>query len=176
MTLDRNRRSVCNDPASSILFDGHVPTLTGLDGDTWASQLMIIHRPQYGQYSFTINFDFSSTPGSTEIGKVEVTLFNCLQWGIGVNYFRIYTRTYTYVYPTVSSCDSLMKFCVEVDTARYGHIRQIYFHRYINNYIHRVYVAEIAFYNYSTSPCPFMTIIPGAPPSGKLEFYHPQIN
>ena len=24
----------CNDPASSVLFDGHIPTLTGLDGDT----------------------------------------------------------------------------------------------------------------------------------------------
>ena len=29
----------CNDP---VLFDGHIPTLTGLDGDTWASQLLTI--------------------------------------------------------------------------------------------------------------------------------------
>ena len=35
---------VCNDPASSVLFDGHIPTLTGLDGDTWASQLLTIQE------------------------------------------------------------------------------------------------------------------------------------
>ena len=35
----------CNDPASSVLFDGHIPTLTGLDGDMWASQLLTIQEP-----------------------------------------------------------------------------------------------------------------------------------
>ena len=32
----------CTDSASRVLFDGHIPTLTGLDSEAWASQLRIL--------------------------------------------------------------------------------------------------------------------------------------
>ena len=68
----------CNDPTSSVLFDGHIPTLTGLDGDTWASQLLTL-RPFDGNSEITFEFT-----GSPNIERVEVVMFNCPQWGIGV--------------------------------------------------------------------------------------------
>jgi hypothetical protein len=33
----------CNTPTTSVLFDGNIPTLTGLDGDMWASQLLTLN-------------------------------------------------------------------------------------------------------------------------------------
>ncbi len=159
VTLNRNQRSVCNTPASSVLFDGVIPTLTGLDGDTWASQLMILHQPQYGLSSFDIYPDFSATPGGREVGRVEVTIFNCPQWGTAVQYFTVYFGSNVTVWPTVFSCDSLLKLCISIDTTS-GPVNRLYFDRYSSN--HRVHIAEIAFYN-DSEPCPFSTLIPGIP-------------
>ena len=30
----------CHSPSTSVLFDGNIPTLTGLDGNMWATQLL----------------------------------------------------------------------------------------------------------------------------------------
>ena len=67
----------CNDPASSVLFDGHIPTLTGLDGDMWASQLLTIQES-----NVLILFDFTDTPNYTGVEAVEVVAFSCLEWEI----------------------------------------------------------------------------------------------
>ena len=41
--------SKCEASTSSVLFDGNIPTLTGLDGDMWASQLLTLQiRNQSG--------------------------------------------------------------------------------------------------------------------------------
>ena len=77
-----NMKANCNSPTSSVLFDGNIPTLTGLDGDTWASQLMILHQPEFGHYFNYSSFDFSNTLDYRRI-RIEVTVFNCPQWGLG---------------------------------------------------------------------------------------------
>ena len=69
----------CTDPTSSVLFDGHIPTLTGLDGDMWASQLLTM-SPLASTTEIT--FDFT---GTVRVDRVEVVMFNCPQWGIGVH-------------------------------------------------------------------------------------------
>ena len=69
----------CNDPTFSVLFDGHIPTLTGLDGDTWASQLLTIQEP-----SVLILFDFTDTPNYTGVEAVEVVEFTCPEWGMTI--------------------------------------------------------------------------------------------
>ena len=71
--------TTCVQPTSSVLFDGRVPTLTGLDGDMWASQLLTI---QTGDASTDITFDFTDTHGYDRVERVEVVIFNCPQWGI----------------------------------------------------------------------------------------------
>ncbi len=47
----------CNEPTTSVLQDGIIPTLTGLDGDMWASQLLTISSTS------NIIFDFQATQG-----------------------------------------------------------------------------------------------------------------
>ena len=47
---------VCNAPRSSVLFDG-IPTLTGLEGDMWASQLLTLNM---STSSASITFDFTN--------------------------------------------------------------------------------------------------------------------
>ena len=159
VTLNPNGTSTCRTPTSSVLMDGNIPTLTGLDGDTWASQLMILHQPEFGSSSHSIYFDFSGTPGVRGVGRVEVTIFNCPQWGTAVRSIAVSYRRYRHFYPTFFSCNSLLKLCYSFD-ANSGPVRYMYFSRYsIRHYVH---IAEIAFYN-SSSPCPFSTIIPGAP-------------
>ena len=71
-------QTTCQQPNSSVLFDGCVPTLTGLDGDMWASQLLTINTMDP---NITIIFDFTDTPGYDRVERVEVVMLNCPQWG-----------------------------------------------------------------------------------------------
>ena len=71
-------RQNCLTPTSSVLFDENVPTLTGLDGDMWASRLLTINTTAN---TAEITFDFTATPDYTGVGKVEVVMFNCPEWG-----------------------------------------------------------------------------------------------
>ncbi len=41
--LASSARPRCREPTTSVLQDGIIPTLTGLDGDLWASQLLTIN-------------------------------------------------------------------------------------------------------------------------------------
>ena len=75
--------TVCWQPASSVLFDGRIPTLTGLSGDMWASQLFTAADIDGGR-SIPITFDFGDTPGYAGVWAVEVTIFNCPDWGLAV--------------------------------------------------------------------------------------------
>ena len=59
--------TVCRQPASSVLFDGRTPTLTGLSGNIWASQLFTAAAVDGGR-SILITFDFDGTPGYTGVG------------------------------------------------------------------------------------------------------------
>ena len=74
---DSNSR--CNAPTSSVLFDGNIPTLTGLDGNMWASQLLALQL--HNQSRIEITSDFRGRPG---VVKVELVIFNCPEWGIAI--------------------------------------------------------------------------------------------
>ena len=101
----------CTDPASSVLFDGHIPMLTGLDGDMWASQLLTL-RPTAATTEIT--FNFHNTPDTTV--SVEVVMVNCPQWGIGVDYIAICVNMANIrrIYTEITSCDYLVRTCVTV--------------------------------------------------------------
>ena len=73
-------RKACESPASSVLFDGIIPTLSGLDGDMWASQLLTLNSlTRFSELSFTF-------PSTTQVQAVEVVHFNCPFWGISVQF------------------------------------------------------------------------------------------
>ena len=110
-----NTRRICPVPTKSVLFDGNVPTLTGLDGDMWASQLLTITAN-----TAEITFDFIDTPDYTGVGRVEVVMFNCPEWGISVRTVSLFSATstsgsrtfVTSISPTTTSCDSLVRVCI----------------------------------------------------------------
>ena len=107
--ISSNTRQNCLTPTSSVLFDGSVPTLTGLDGDMWASQLLTINT------TAEITFDFTDTPGYTGVERVEVVMFNCPEWEISVKTIHLYSATstskkrnfVTTISPTTTSCESV---------------------------------------------------------------------
>ena len=99
MSSLNDRSSACLTPTSSVLFDGVIPTLTALDENMWASQLMILYDPEFGSNNnlgIYIRTDFGDEPVS--IGRIEVTIFNCPQWGTAVEYID-----FVYVYFTTSN-------------------------------------------------------------------------
>ncbi len=168
--------STCITPTSSVLMDGKIPTLTALDGDTWASQLFILHRPDFGRSSWYIYFDFSATPGYSGIRRVEVTLFNCPEWetipySIDVQHYTTSYRNIRRAYPTIISCNSLVTICIPFEHTTSTRLR-LYFNTNSGDYVH---IAEIAFYN-SSSPCPPFTIISGnwtsPPPDIQSKLFH----
>ena len=87
-----NTRQTCIASTSSVLFDGNVPTLTGLDGDMWASQLLTINTTAN---TAEITFDFTTTPDYTGVGRVEVVMFNCPEWEISVRIIELFSATST---------------------------------------------------------------------------------
>ena len=101
--LNFDGTSTCLTPTSSVLFDGVIPTLTALDENMRASQLMILSLSEYG-YSYSLELDFALPSYNM---RVEITIFNCPQWGAGercinllslIPYLRVITIQYTQLF------------------------------------------------------------------------------
>ena len=93
--------STCTDSTSSVLFDGVIPTLTGLDGDMWASQLLSLQRTTSTRA--TVLFDFTDTQGYVGLsasGRLEVVMFNCPEKGISASTNRVSTSSSPSAIPT----------------------------------------------------------------------------
>jgi len=111
-----NSTSTCENPASSVLFDEKIPTLTGLDGDMWASQLLTA-RPASG--TTEISFDFSNHPNFI-VRRVEVVIFNCPQINQMTAVQRIelheglssFSSLISATNPNTTSSDSLVRVCL----------------------------------------------------------------
>ncbi len=110
--------TTCNEPITSVLQDGIIPTLTGLDGDLWASQLLTINSTD--NPTTDITFDFESPTNNTGVERVEVVMFNCSEWGISVDSITLYGstvvtsigNTLAVISPAITSCDSLVRVCI----------------------------------------------------------------
>ena len=141
--------ATCTDPTSSLLFDGVIPTLTGLDGDMWASQLLTLQRPVS-----SINFDIT-----TPIPRVEVIMFNCPEWRISVQSISLRDNDGIVIgssgdLNSITSCDSLVRLCVPA-TAINPLVVTVQFDLGTDsNWVH---LAEVTFYDDSTT-CPPDTI------------------
>ncbi len=106
--------TICNEPTTSVLQVGITPTLTGLDGDMWASQLLTINTTDL---TTNITFAFQATSG---VKRVEVVMFNCPEWGISVDSISLHGSTtiasignvLATISPTITSCDSLVRVCI----------------------------------------------------------------
>ena len=145
--------STCTDPTSSVLFDGVIPTLTGLDGDMWASQLLTLPRPMP-----SINIDIT-----TPLSRVELTMFNCPEWRISVQSISLRDNDGIVIgssggLNSITSCDSLVRLCVPA-TAINPLVVTVQFDLGTDsNWVH---LAEVTIYDDSTT-CPPNTTITAA--------------
>ena len=157
--------SRCDAPTSSVLFDGDIPTLTGLDGDMWASQLLALQVNN----RFVIISDFSGTSNYMGVDRVELVMFNCPEWGIAVYEDIGIGRASSISGPrsqtgkgrlTITSCDSLVRVCTSGLAITEPVIYLQFFPVTGSN---RTYIAEVAFYG-DGSDCPADHIIIAPPP------------
>ena len=154
---------MCEAPTSSVLFDS---TLTGLDGDMCASQLLTlqIHNPA-GQFLVS---DFNGTSNYVRVGRVELVMFNCPELGIEVKQIGIWRATSISgarvlagsFLPAITSCDSLVRVCTSpLDITTPVIILQFIPAPGSN----MIYLAEVEFYG-ENSACSPDTIITTPPP------------
>ena len=157
----------CLTPTSSVLLDGNVPTITRLDGDMWASQLLTINTTAN---TAEITFDFTTTPDYTGVERVEVVMFNCPEWGISVRLIQLFSASsisgsrsfVTSIPPTTTSCDSLVRVCLSHTVSSNRPVLTLVFTPIsTSNWVH---LAEVAFYA-SGSTCPQDTTISPPPPT-----------
>ena len=163
--------TTCLQPNSSVLFDGCVPTLTGLDCNMWASQLLTLQstRSLTTMRSLTnVIFNFTDTPGYDRVERVEVVMFNCPQWGIGTTtielngatargqVFDIFSLTSV---SSLTSCESLVRVCLSANVSR-PVIRLQFTLDQDSDWLH---LAEVNFYARG-STCPPNIIFTPPPP------------
>ena len=139
--------NTCLDPTSSVLFDGIIPTLTGLNGNTWACQLLTMRTCT----SFAVlSFDFTGTPNFVGLRRVEMVLFNCPQWDITFSSIQVVAggSFIGAINPTVTSCDSLVRVCMPLNTNSVQTELTLNFITVDSS--HWVHTAEVTFYGAGT--------------------------
>ena len=143
----------CHDPTSCVLFDGHIPALTGLGGDVWASQLLTLRTTS----STEITFDFLANLGFSIVERVEVVMFNCPQWGIGAQTIQVLEQGTTIVTKpvTITSCSSLVRVCLQARTTI--PVLRIRFTLSLDTTW--VHLAEVTFYS-TRNTCPPAAVVP----------------
>ena len=146
---------VCNAPLTSVLFDG-IPTLTGLDGDMWARQLLTFNTSA-SDASITFNFttatDNNGITTYTGIETIEVVMYNCPMRGIGTNNIDVMAdggNIKTIVLgQNLTSCDYLVRVCEDATLSTSSPNISLNF----NNMYQRLYIAEITFYSNVNRQC-----------------------
>ena len=158
---------ICTLPSTSVLFNDKIPTLTGLDGDMWASQLLTLRRLTSNT---EITFDFITAP-VPDVGRVEVVMFNCPEWGIVVESILLfgaessvhpYSRNvnilaFKNISDDGSSCDSLLRVCLAIPPTTKT---SLFILEFVSGSpaLNWTYLAEITFY-YIGDDCPPDAII-----------------
>ena len=148
--------STCTDPTSSVLFDGVIPALTGLDGDMWASQLLTLQRTN----SSTIEVAFIVTV-MQNLERVELVMFNCPEWGISVQSISLRDNDHIVIgssgdLNSITSCDSLVRLCVPATAINPLVVRVQFDLGTGSNWVH---LAEVKLYDDSSTCPPNTTII-----------------
>ena len=138
----------CTRPTSNVLFDGNIPALVGLDGDTWASELQTIETSRIT----SLNFDFGAAPSG--VTRVEIVMFNCPEWGIGVQTVRLRESSGPVLStgsgivlgsfcPVASSCTSLVRVCMPLPS-NHSYLSLQFIPTFGSSWVH---LAEVTFYN-----------------------------
>ena len=95
----------------------------------WASQLLTVQLT-VSHSRAAIHFDFTDTPGYTGVDGVEVFMFNCPQWGIGVAAIAMLVSESTLLAGSMAcaivldttSCSSVVNSSLHYSTSTYTRI------------------------------------------------------
>ncbi len=152
--------TTCNEPTTSVLQDGIIPTLAGLEGDMWASQLLTINTDSP---TTDTTFDFEATTGYVGVQRVEVVMFNCPEWGISVDNITLHGSTTTTligsilatITPAITSCDSLVRVCISSYT-----LTTLTLRFQLSSASTWVHLAEVSFYGAGPTCTPDIILNP----------------
>ena len=146
---------VCNAPLTSVLFDG-IPTLTGLNGDMWARQLLTFNT-SVSEASITFNFTVARHNNGittyTGVETIEVVMFNCPTREIGTTNIAILADGghigNILLNQNSTSCNYLVRVCIDKTLSTTSHIITLNF----NSVYQRLYIAEIFFSSNPSYQC-----------------------
>lgn len=133
----------CTEPNSSVLFDNKIPTLTGLDGETWAEELLTLGFNN----RLAIHLDPPKANILTETWKIVVVLFNCPQWGISVEKIVIDSKQVG-LGLNITSCQHLVRVCRSYESK--GSSFNLTFEPFLGSAW--VHIAEIILHKDNTCP------------------------
>ena len=161
-SITGRNQNICN--GTSVLNDGQMPSLTDISDDTvssqWAAQLFTLRRN--GTASLNISFEVEALNHD----RIELVVFNCPQRGIYAPRVNVYySSTFrpdsessslgTFItnqsLSSLTSCDHLIKFCVDFDSATSVPYFNLEFpYRNNSNY---VFLGEVTFVDLGAQPC-----------------------
>ena len=155
---------ICN--GTSVLNDGLIPALGGVSDDPqsqWAAQLFTMGRGTYGISRIILSFEVEHTT----YDRVELTVFNCPERGIYTPVVTVYNDSSfrpekngnkddgiaVVANQTLlnTSCNYLLKYCVEFSDAISSHYLNLEFPYQDNSNF--VFLGEVTFLNGSAEPC-----------------------
>lgn len=156
----------CQNPRSSVLLDSVIPTLSGLDGNQWARQLLTINIMDSAA---EVTFDFTTTGNYVGVMQIEVVMFNCPQWRIGTNTVSIYGSTSVsdprrivgYINSiSATSCTSLVRVCTDVEYSTSLPVLTLHFPT--SPGLDWTHIAEVVFSSQRSQCLPGPIIVPPA--------------
>ena len=134
---------VCFEVKTSVLFDGLTPSLTDFN-NTWAAELLILQPPSFDESTEI----FVEWYEAVLLSRIEVVMFNCPEWGLGVESIRFIVpieevQINVMLSTPPTSCDSLVTACFTVPSQGYDFGR-LQFFLFPNS--HSISVAEVRFF------------------------------
>ena len=168
---------VCNAPLTSVLLDG-IPTLTRLEGDMWARQLLTFITSVSSAsitFNFTVTKDINGITTYTGVETIEVVMFNCPMRGIGTSNIVILGDGIRIgniqLNQNSTSCNYLVRACVEMLYTTTQHITLTFISEF-----QRIYIAEVTFYANKNRQCspvgPITTPVATTTTSGNYQLFY----
>ena len=158
----------CEAVNSSVLFDGHIPTLD-FSSETWAMELFTTLGPKLSPIIINHFTDFGPWfyfPLSSDVvlSRIEVVMFNCPMWGITAQTIKLKEAATQHdissMILSATSCDTLLIFCLPAFNQSYDGLLL----QFISTPYAWVHIAELRFLIDDQGCPPPLTV----PPISKL--------
>ena len=139
----------CDTPHTSVLFDGIIPSLTGINNNMcWAQQLLTLTRGTAILFDFTTTTNVNGQVVSYNgIGAIEIVMFNCPSRSIGADAIIFQDPSsgisiLTIALNRLTSCDHLVRSCISPSNAINNNMIAMFFISPQDF----IYLAEVTFY------------------------------